>query len=248
MSIRIKELMETLTQANEAQEAVPAMKAELARLQRALEASQTEATRYKKASEDIGVELAETKSKASDIASQRDEAQFRTLELEEKLATISKALSSTLGLVEPPKASEVKAEVKEELAQAPVKAEAHAEVPQHRPYTQTDYHDDYKPQAWEPQPRDEDRHSASEVASPPNPTSLEEMKDKAWSDVKHHFETDASTPPSSSEAHQSTPEGNSAQPTLAEKPAYLGVRWQDKPSYLSWSQFISQGGEKPYWM
>lgn len=233
MSTNINELMNVLASAKEAQDAVPAMRNELARLTRALEASQSEADRYKRASEDIGVELHSAKSLASKLGDERDEAMFHALELEEKLGSITKVLGSALGLVEPPAASPVKA------AEPAPKTEEHP-APQAQTHSATDTYHAYEPIHTYDHDDRAPKPAAPEVASPsPNPSPEPEA---------NPANPAASTPTSSSEVEASTSEGSSSTHTTDSKPPYQGVRWQDKPGYLSWSNFIDQGGEKPYWM
>lgn len=242
MSTNINELMNVLASAKEAQDAVPAMRNELARLTRALEASQSEANRYKQASEDIGVELHSAKSLASKLGDERDEAMFHALELEEKLGSITKVLGSALGLVEPPAAREIKAT---EEAPTPKTEEHPAPQAQAQTHSATDTYHAYEPihsydhDNWAPKP------VAPEVASTPNPSP---EADRLSGQQGYTDSLTASTPTSSLEVEASTPTADASGHTPEAKPPYQGVRWQDKPGYLSWSNFIDQGGEKPYWM
>lgn len=263
MTIRINELIATLNSAQEAQDAVPAMKAELDRLRRALEASQKEASRFQQAADDIGVELTTVKTLNTSLGSERDEAQFRALELEDKLATISKVMGSALGLVEPPKASEVKA-VESQSEAVPTSASTNLTSSSGEPdaasfsYSDADhlaksagvptfYSRDVEPK----HTYGEYQATAPEVAAP-SPSPTQEPKDWRPEDWKAENVSEGSTP--TYFGHQeapSTPPAAPSQPSpnAPTSPApYLGVRWQDKPAAMSWSDFVDQGGERPYWM
>jgi len=168
---------------------------------------------------------------ARTIGAERDEAQFRTLELEEKLQSISSVMGKALGLVVPPQDKPAEPEVErtpepshvDEMKGTTISMPASGDA------------DHTYEVAWRLALVREEayRHTyaeAPEVVSPSNP-----------------FETSdgyTPVPPATS-----TSEEPSAQP-IADTAAlpFAGREWKSKPPQMTWKEFVSLGGERPYWM
>lgn len=238
MTIRIDELMQALGSANEAVQTLPKVKAELNSVTHELERAKALIERLSQSHQSVENELSAAKDAARSIGAERDEAQFRTLELEEKLSSITDLMGKTLGLVVPtpdkPKPEPVVVEpVAEVKAEEP---ELKQETTASYEYTAKTRQDDDEYKDWRRE-RDQNQGAmgkpmewAPEVASPPNPFI---SATDAYTQVPQPM---------------STSEAPYTQPIADPAPEYAGQSWGNKPHDVTWLNFTSAGGERPYWL
>lgn len=243
MSLNLNELMATLAKAQDAVNAVPTLQSEVDKLRQALAASERENSTLRSNNENLGSELAKAKDAARSVGVERDEAAFRALELEEKLATVTDALGKTLGLVVPPKD-----EPKPDAEPAPVvavKPDPEPEIP-YAPASHSSSHDDWR------DARDEEiakMNEGTSIGSNPTPAPEVPAIPRPWEPIPEMRDVVPSGALSTLPPTSSTASASSIQPTPDFSKPYIGKAWHERPSHVSHSAWEAGGGEPaPSWM